>query len=95
MLPSMDYETACDICTVVSASGKLEDHVTNDIIYTVQGPVYMPRKSHAAVIFSRLMLFPGGEAEFYDKIRWLLHEFEVADSFYECFMNRSRHLSSK
>ena len=39
MLPSMDYETAYDICTVISASGTciLEDHVT-DIIHTGQVP---------------------------------------------------------
>ena len=37
VLTSIDYETACDICTVISESGKLEDHMTNDIIHTVQG----------------------------------------------------------
>ena len=35
VLTSIDYETACDMCTVISASGNLEDHVTHDIIQTV------------------------------------------------------------
>ena len=38
------------------------------------------------------MLFPVGEAECYDKIRWLLDEFEAADSFY---VGRSHYLIIK